>query len=72
MLIQCSVFESSDGGITKAVDKRPVFAGAKFEGCPVMPTDVHWDYHCTIPYYVAMVQRDPILSIPFHCTMGGN
>ena len=23
MLVQCSVFESSDSGITKAVDKRP-------------------------------------------------
>ena len=27
MLIQCSVFESSGGGVTKAVDKRPHFVG---------------------------------------------
>ena len=27
MLIQCLVFESSDGGITKAVDKRPHYVG---------------------------------------------
>ena len=27
MLIQCSVFESSSGGVTKAVDKRPHYVG---------------------------------------------
>ena len=27
MLIWCSVFESSNGGVTKAVDKRPHYVG---------------------------------------------
>ena len=27
MLIQCSVVESSDGGVTKAVDKRKHYVG---------------------------------------------
>ena len=34
MLIQCSVFESSDGGITKAVDKGQV-SRLLYRGCPL-------------------------------------
>ena len=45
MLIQCSVIESSDGGVTKAVDKRQHYVGVAslsvFGGNFVL-AKVHW------------------------------
>ena len=53
VLIQCSVVESSDGGVTKAVDKRQHYVGVAslsvFRGNFVL-AKVHWSLisvHCS-------------------------
>ena len=37
MLLNCSVFESSNGGVTKAVDKRPHYLR-----CPFWEVILYW------------------------------